>query len=77
MSSPNVGLSRFRGAAIAIAYRAETGIRDWLAQRAVGRGWSPAVIPYSGYASAHHARVLGRVVLAPASVDPAARRGIS
>jgi phosphatidate phosphatase APP1 len=34
------------------------------------------VIPYSGYASADHARVLGRVVLAPAAVDPAARRGI-
>lgn len=34
------------------------------------------MIPYSGYASAHQARVLGRVVLAPASVDPAAARGI-
>ncbi|MGJ9373856.1 App1 family protein [Nesterenkonia sp. CF4.4] len=35
------------------------------------------MIPYSGYASGDHARVLGRVVLAPASVNPAARRGIS
>ncbi|TDL38883.1 App1 family protein [Arthrobacter nitrophenolicus] len=70
-------LSRFRDTAVTVAYRTETGIRDRLARRAAGQGWTPAVIPYSGYASAHHARVLGRVVLAPASVDPAARRGIS
>lgn len=60
-----------------VAYRTETGIRDRLARRAVDQGWTPAVIPYSGYASGEHARVLGRVVLAPASVDPAARRGIA
>lgn len=77
MLFPKVALSRFRGAAITAAHRTEIGIRDWLARRAARRGWIPAVIPYSGYASAHHARVLGRVVLAPASVDPSARRGIS
>ncbi|WP_411721620.1 App1 family protein [Mycetocola sp.] len=76
MISEDVPLRRLRATAIAVAYRAETGVRDWLARRAVGRGWTPAVIPYSGYASANIARVLGRVVLAPASVDPAARRGI-
>lgn len=69
--------NRFRRAAIAVAHRTETGVRDRLARRAAGRGWTPAVLPYSGYAGADHARVLGRVVLAPASVDPAARRGIS
>jgi phosphatidate phosphatase APP1 len=62
--------------AITVAYRTETGIRDWLARRAASFGWTPAVLPYSGYASARHARVLGRVVLAPSSVDPSARRGV-
>lgn len=34
------------------------------------------MLPYSGYAGPERARVLGRLVLAPADVDPAARRGI-
>ncbi|MFW7415099.1 App1 family protein [Demequina sp. SO4-18] len=62
--------------AIAAAYRAETGIRDWTSRRAAGRGWSPAVIPYVGYSSGDSARVLGRVVTAPPSFDPAVRRGV-
>ncbi len=77
MRLPRVSLGQFRRNAIAVAYRTETGVRDRLARRAVARGWTPAVIPYSGYASARQARVLGRVILAPSSVDPAARRGIS
>ena len=77
MPLPKVAPNRVSKAAVTVAYRTETGIRDWLARLAASRGWTPAVIPYSGYASARHARVLGRVVLAPASVDPAARRGIS
>ncbi len=76
MMSDDKVLSRFQGAAVGVAYRTETGLRDRLARRAASRGWIPAVIPYSGYGSANHARVLGRVVLAPAAVDPAARRGI-
>ena len=76
MPSPSPALSRFRAAAVTVAYRTETGVRDRLARRAARRGWTPAVVPFSGYASASHARVLGRIVLAPASVDPAARRGI-
>lgn len=77
MHSPPVSFSHFRKNAITVAYRTEAGVRDRLARRAVARGWTPAVIPFSGYAGAQHVRVLGRVVLAPASVDPAARRGIS
>ncbi|NOJ60304.1 phosphatase domain-containing protein [Arthrobacter sp. 260] len=77
MSSRDPQSSRFRQAAVTAAYRTEQGIRNRLARRAARQGWTPAVIPYSGYASADHARVLGRVVLAPASVDPAARPGIS
>ena len=69
-------LARVRNAAVAVAYRAETGLRERLARCAVSRGWCPAVLPYSGYAGVDHARVLARIVLAPASVDPAARRGI-
>ncbi|MHA7278081.1 App1 family protein [Arthrobacter sp. Hz1] len=77
MPSPKAALSRSRQAAVAVAYRTETGIRDRLARRATRQGWTPAIIPYSGYASANHARVLGRVVLAPASVAPSSRRGVS
>ncbi|MFP7761612.1 App1 family protein [Marisediminicola sp. LYQ85] len=73
-TSPSSG--RLRRASITVAYRTETGVRDWLSRRAVRRGWTPAVIPYSGYASGGHARVLGRVVLAPASVDPSGRRDV-
>ena len=68
---------RVRRAAIAAAYRTETGVRDWISRRAAGRGWTPAVIPYAGYAGPEQARVLGRVVLSPAAVDPAAVRGIA
>jgi phosphatidate phosphatase APP1 len=76
MLSSKIASNRFRGAAITVAYRAETGIRDWLARVATSRGWTPAVLPYSGYGSGTDFRVLGRVVLAPESVDPAAGRGI-
>lgn len=69
-------LSAARRTAITAAYRTETGLRDLFASGAAKRGWTPAVLPYSGYGGEHRARVLGRVVLAPASVDPAARRGI-
>lgn len=65
-----------RRAGITTAYRAETGLRNLLTRVAVRRGWTPAVLPYSGYAGPHRARVLGRIVLAPAGADPAARRGI-
>jgi phosphatidate phosphatase APP1 len=77
MSSPDRGLGRIGSALVTVAYRTETGLRDELARRAARRGWTPAVIPYSGYASGDHARVLGRVVLAPAKVDPSARRGVA
>lgn len=60
----------------ALAYRAETGLRRWLSRLAVSRGWTPAVLPYPGYGGQGRLRVLGRVLLAPASTDPAARRGL-
>lgn len=66
-----------RRSVIGLAYRLETGIRDLLARGARNRGWTPAILPYPGYADAGHARVLCRVVLAPANTDPASLRGIS
>ena len=69
-------LARLNSRAITAAYRADTGLRDWWARRAVRRGWSPAVLPYSGYASGTSARVLCRVVLAPPSFDLDRRRGM-
>lgn len=62
---------------MAVAYRAETGVRDLLAAVARRRGWTPAVIAYPGYATARGARVLGRVLLAPSTVEPSALRGIA
>lgn len=62
---------------VMIAYAAVTGVRKGLAHLLTRLGWRPAVLPYSGYADAERARVLARVVLAPLSVDPAARRGIA
>lgn len=61
---------------VTAAYRAETGLRNLLARTATDRGWTAAVIPYAGYARGRHARILGRVLLAPADVDPAAQRGV-
>ncbi|WP_084039476.1 App1 family protein [Demequina sp. NBRC 110053] len=76
MSSLRSALGRLNSAAIATAYRAETGLRDWWASRAARSGWKPAVLPYSGYSCGTSARVLGRVVLAPPSFDIDARRGM-
>jgi len=59
------------------AYAAVTGVRKGLAHLLTRLGWRPALLPYAGYAGAEHARVLARVVLAPLSADPAARRGIA
>lgn len=62
---------------IGLAYTLQTGVLDWLSGRAVARGWTPAILPYPGYAGAGHARVLCRVVLAPAQLEPSSLRGIS
>lgn len=60
-----------------ITYVAVTEVRKRLARLLTRLGWRPALLPYSGYADAEQGRVLARVVLAPASVDPARRRGIA
>jgi phosphatidate phosphatase APP1 len=66
-----------RSRAVSIAYAAETALRSGMIALAERVGWRPALLPYSGYADGDSARILARVVLAPASVDPAARRGIA
>lgn len=67
---------RLRRHGISVAYRTETGVRDALIAVARRRGWTPAVLPYSGYGGSGAARVLGRIVLVPASVDPSTARGV-
>ncbi|GIG53465.1 hypothetical protein Dac01nite_02170 [Demequina activiva] len=62
--------------AISTVHRAETSVRDGLARLARARGWTPAVLPYSGYSSGTSARVLCRVVLAPPSFDLERHRGM-
>ena len=69
------GTSRTRP--LTLTYVAVTGVRKGLAHLLTRLGWRTALLPYSGYADAEQARVLARVVLAPASADPAARRGIA
>lgn len=63
--------------AVPVAYATGTRLRAGASALAVRVGWRPALLPYSGYASTNQARVLARVVLAPASADPAARRGVA
>ncbi|WP_062133946.1 phosphatase domain-containing protein [Demequina aestuarii] len=76
MSSDHTFTARLNARAISVAYRTETGVRDWFARRARRHGWNPAVLPYSGYSSLGTARVLARVVLAPPSFDLNARQGM-
>ncbi|WP_241175873.1 phosphatase domain-containing protein [Modestobacter sp. KNN46-3] len=61
---------------VRIAYRLENGLRDQLARVARRRGWHPAALSYPGYGASGSARVLGRLLLAPAGTDPGARRHI-
>ncbi len=48
------------------ASRLEARVHRLVARRLVRRGWVPTVVPYVGYGGADWARVLARVVLAPA-----------
>ncbi|WP_164874474.1 App1 family protein [Rathayibacter festucae] len=76
MPTPPRVLRRLGSVSLSVANRAETGLRDRLSARARKQGWFPALLPFSGYASAGTARILARVVLAPAAVEPSARRGL-
>lgn len=61
---------------VGAGHRLETGIRNRLAVLARHRGWTTAALTYPGYAGPRGARVLGRLLLAPPSVDPQARRDL-
>ncbi|MDE9366568.1 DUF2183 domain-containing protein [Luteipulveratus sp. YIM 133132] len=66
------------------AARAEDAFNAQLARRLSGRGWTHQILPYTGYANASAARVLGRVALGrdgqpgtrPADEEAPVRRGI-
>jgi len=60
----------------ALARRADGALRDLSSRLARRAGWTPAVLAHPGYGSGGRARVLGRVLLAPAALDPAARRAL-
>ena len=62
--------------AVATAYRLQTRVNDALSDRARRRGWTTAALGYPGYAAQGQARVLGRLLLAPAGTDPNARADI-
>jgi phosphatidate phosphatase APP1 len=60
------------------AARAEDAVRALLVRVLRRRGWTPRVVPYTGYGSGGRVRVLGRVVLAPpgaAPPEPGGERG--
>ena len=60
----------------ALARRADAAVRDLLSRLARRAGWTPAVLAHPGYGSGGRARVLGRVLLAPAGTHPEDRRAV-
>ncbi|HLM05809.1 MAG TPA: phosphatase domain-containing protein [Blastococcus sp.] len=62
--------------AIAAANRVKNRANRTASARARKLGWTVAALGYPGYAAQGRARVLGRLLLAPAGTDPNARRDI-
>ena len=60
----------------ALARRVDAAARDLLSRLARRAGWTPAVLAHPGYGSGGRARVLGRVLLAPAGTHPEDRRAV-
>ncbi|MQA32242.1 App1 family protein [Modestobacter roseus] len=60
----------------ALAHRADVAVHDLLSGVARRVGWTPVVLAHPGYGSDGRARVLGRVLLAPAGAHPEARRAV-
>ncbi|MGY1845366.1 App1 family protein [Modestobacter sp. SYSU DS0875] len=60
----------------ALARRADAALRALLSRWARRAGWTPAVLAHPGYGSDGRARVLGRVLLAPAGAHPEDRRAV-
>jgi phosphatidate phosphatase APP1 len=58
----------------ALARRGDAAVRDLASRLARRSGWTPAVLAHPGYGSGGRARVLGRVLLAPAGTHPEERR---
>ena len=64
------------GALVRTAFRAEVALGRAASRIATRWGWTAAVLPYPGYGGGGHVRVLGRVLLAPARTQPAARKDV-
>jgi phosphatidate phosphatase APP1 len=58
------------------ARRGDSALREALSRVARRRGWTPAVLAHPGYGSGGRVRVLGRVLLAPPTAHPEARRAV-
>src|SRR4249919_1038882 len=54
------------------AFRVDLTVLRWRAKRARAAGYTPHVIPYTGYGSTSRLRILGRVLLAHSSTQRAA-----
>ena len=69
--------ARARTVGTRAAFRAEAGVTRLVAAAARRRGWSEAVLPYTGIGAPDHVRVLARVVLAAPGVEPSQVVGVA
>jgi phosphatidate phosphatase APP1 len=69
--------ARARTVGVRAAFRAEAGLTRLVAAAARRRGWSEAVLPYTGIGAPDHVRVLARVVLAAPGVEPSTVVGVA
>jgi phosphatidate phosphatase APP1 len=77
MSQISVLAGRARTTVVRTAYRAEVGVTAALARLARRRGWTEAVLPYTGIGATDHVRVLARVVLAAPGAEPSQVVGVA
>ena len=77
MNSPSRLLTRLRVRAVRGAFRTEVGLTALAARVARRRGWTEAVIPYTGIGAPDHVRVLARVVLAAPGREPSEVVGVA
>ena len=60
----------------ALARRVDHALRELASRLARRSGWTPTVLAHPGYGSGGRVRVLGRVLLAPATAHPEDRRAV-
>ncbi|MGJ7449253.1 App1 family protein [Aquipuribacter sp. MA13-13] len=77
MTSTDGLLARARAVVVRAVFRAEVGATALASRLALRRGWSEAVLPYTGIGAPDHVRVLARVVLAAPGAEPSQVVGVA